>query len=287
MNITKFTISRELLMFGLGGLSVVASFAVFRTIYRSKSFLKNSQPIVSIDPKRNPPWKVGENQPLPFENKVYNSYTSADLQKSGGLYGLVISSVIPRPIALVSSQDANGVINCAPYSYFNVVSHDPPLVVIGNCINMRTNEKKDTLRNIEETGEFVVNIMSSWYTESANHCCAPFSPEINEMELSGLTSLPSDLIKPPRVGEAAVQLECEAYELKSVINDEGKHSVTLVIGRVKKFHVLQEVLTKESVDTMKPIVDWMKLSPVARMGGDTYTMVSNGFDLKRPDGKLK
>lgn len=71
-----------------------------------------------------------------------------------------------------------------------------------------------------------------------------------------------------------------------MLNDEGKHSVTLVIGRVKKFHILQEVLTKESADTMKPIVDWIKLSPVARLGGDTFTVVSNGFDLKRPDGKI-
>lgn len=154
MNLSKFVVSRELLMFGLGGLSVAASFALFRTISRSKSTLKSSQPIISIDPKRNPPWKVEENQPLPFDNKVYNSYSAADLQKSGGLYGLVISSVIPRPIALVSSQDANGVVNCAPYSYFNAVSHDPPLVIIGNCINMRANQKKDTLRNIEETGKY-------------------------------------------------------------------------------------------------------------------------------------
>lgn len=157
-NLTKFVLSKELVMFGLGGLSVAASFAVFRTIYRPKYTLKSSQPIISIDPRRNPPWKEGTNQPIPYDNKDYNSYSAADLQKSGGLYGLMISSVIPRPIALVSSQDANGIINCAPYSYFNTVSHDPPLVVIGNCIDMRANKKKDTLRNIEETGDQVISI---------------------------------------------------------------------------------------------------------------------------------
>lgn len=200
---------RELLIFGVGGLTMVASLSLLHRFRRplGQGALRLSSTRAGESP--NPEWKAGVNQPIPYENKAYSSYLTSDLRKSGGLYGLGISAIVPRPIALVSSQDANGVLNCAPYSYFNIVSHDPPLVVIGNCINMRAQSKKDTLQNIEATGQFVVNIMSSWYVESANHCSGAFPPDVSEFEVSGLSTLPSDIVKPPRVGEAAVQLECE------------------------------------------------------------------------------
>ncbi len=98
------------------------------------------------------PWQPGVPQPLPFESTTYKSYDPKELKAAGGLYPLLISAIIPRPIALVSSISKDGVLNCAPFAYFNVVSHDPPLVIIGSCTNMRTKTKKDTLNNIEETG---------------------------------------------------------------------------------------------------------------------------------------
>jgi hypothetical protein len=146
MSLTKFAY-RELILLGACGFSAVFAYSLVRRLTTSKKISQGG----SKSP--NEGWKVGENQPIPYDKKEYSSYSPEELRKSGGLYGLSISAVVPRPIALVSSQDANGIVNCAPYSYFNVVSHDPPLVVIGNCINMRTKTKKDTLKNIEETGK--------------------------------------------------------------------------------------------------------------------------------------
>jgi hypothetical protein len=99
------------------------------------------------------PWIVGQSQPLPFESNQYKSYLANDLKNSGGLYSFLVSAVIPRPIALVSSLSKDGVLNCAPFSYFNMVCHDPPLVVLGFTNNVRSKTKKDTLSNIEETGD--------------------------------------------------------------------------------------------------------------------------------------
>lgn len=227
------TIARDVLFFAASSWTMARSLATYgrysqrvqaRRLSNSVKDTKGSSP--------NATWSVGEHQPTPYANKSFKSYLSSDLRKAGGLYSLAISAVIPRPIALVTSQDKDENINCAPYSYFNLVSHDPPLIIVGNSLNVRAaTKKKDTLRNIEETGmflyrlthsflvnpvgewfdsgQFVVSIMSDWYVESANHCSGAFPHEINEMEKAGLSSLPSDIVKPPRVGNAAIQLECE------------------------------------------------------------------------------
>lgn len=131
----------QLLLFSAGSVSAIFSLYMYQRFrLRIKSRVSSS-------------WQCGSNQPIPFqrEGPSWKAYDPIELKKSGGIYGLLISAVIPRPIALVSSQDIAGVINCAPFSYFNMVSHDPPLVVIGCCINGRTKMKKDTLNNIEQT----------------------------------------------------------------------------------------------------------------------------------------
>eukprot|EP00597_Dinobryon_sp_UTEXLB2267_P004595 CAMPEP_0170064948 /NCGR_PEP_ID=MMETSP0019_2-20121128/5227_1 /TAXON_ID=98059 /ORGANISM="Dinobryon sp., Strain UTEXLB2267" /LENGTH=167 /DNA_ID=CAMNT_0010271711 /DNA_START=263 /DNA_END=766 /DNA_ORIENTATION=+ len=167
-----------------------------------------------------------------------------------------------------------------------MISHDPPLVVIGCCINGRTKSKKDTLKNIEDTGEFVVNIMNSWFVDSANHTCGNFPPEVNEMQIAGLTEVPSDIINPPRVGESAINLECVVFELRPVYNDANEHTVTIVMGKIVKIHIHEGVIANLSdADKMKPLVDWKKLLPMARLGGDTYGVLGDSFDLPRPDRK--
>jgi hypothetical protein len=102
---------------------------------------------------RSMSWKIGDNQPLPFTQGDWRHYSDEELKASGGAYSFLISAIVPRPIALVSSQSSTGTVNCAPYSYFNVVCHDPPLVVIGMNLNSRSGTKKDTLNNVEQTGE--------------------------------------------------------------------------------------------------------------------------------------
>eukprot|EP01042_Synura_sphagnicola_P027666 gene27666-35702_t len=264
-------IARDVLFFAATSWTMATSLATYGR-YSQRMLARRLSSTVK-DTKSTSPngaWLVGEHQPAPYANKSFKSYLSSDLRKAGGLYSLAISAVIPRPIALVTSQDKDGNINCAPYSYFNLVSHDPPLIIVGNSLNVRSaTKKKDTLRNIEET-------------ESANHCSGAFPHDINEMDKAGLSSLPSDVVKPPRVGNAAIQLECETFQLIPVSNDDNVHSSTLVLGKILKFHVLEDVLTPESNGSPKPVVDWRKLRPIARMGGDTYTVVDNGFDISRP-----
>lgn len=122
----------------------------------------------------------GKSQPHPYPESGYTTFDPTQIPSS---YFLSISGVVPRPIALTSTQSLAGIRNVAPFSYFNIIAHDPPTVVIGICRNAGSGTKKDTLINIEETGEFVVNIISDWMVEAANHTCGAFPPEVDEMQL--------------------------------------------------------------------------------------------------------
>ncbi|CAN0362239.1 unnamed protein product, partial [Laminaria digitata] len=119
--------------------------------------------------------------------------------------------VIPRPVAFVSTQAADGTVNLSPFSYFNTVGHDPPMLAVSICRN-HDGGKKDTLVNIEASGEFVVSIISDWFVEAANHTCGSFPPEVDEMELSGLTPAKSTIVSPPRVKESGMNMECKVRE---------------------------------------------------------------------------
>ena len=141
-------------------------------------------------------------QPHPYQGASYQTFNPSEMRSA---YSLCISGVVPRPIALTSTLSADGVRNVAPFSYFNIMSHDPPHVTIGICKNP-DGTSKDTLRNIEETKEFVINIMSDWYVESANHCCGDFTYEEDEVTRSGLTPLPSDVVKPCRIAESGFHM---------------------------------------------------------------------------------
>ncbi|EFN57380.1 hypothetical protein CHLNCDRAFT_14085, partial [Chlorella variabilis] len=148
-----------------------------------------------------------------------------------------------------------GVGNLAPYSYFNVMAHNPPTVAIGcSTSRLRSHGKKDTLVNILETGQFVVNIMSEWFVEAANHCCGNFDYGEDEMVLSGLTALPS--VRPPRVKESAVQMECELRHTHEVKDAGGKVTCVVVIGEVVLMHVHDGL-----------VVDIEKYRPISRLGG--------------------
>ena len=201
----------------------------------------------------------------------------------GVLYPLVISSIVPRPIAFVTTVGPDGSRNLAPYSYFNTVGHDPPMVTIGFAPS-RLNEhgRKDTLYNILETKEFVVNIISEWFVEAANHCCGSFPYGTDEMQLSGLTPVESVKVRPPRVAESAVQLECRLLEKYDAKNAEsGKVTATVILGEVVMWHVAKGVAGKSP--TGKLVVDVEKLAPISRLGGNTYGRTSGLFDLPRPD----
>jgi flavin reductase (DIM6/NTAB) family NADH-FMN oxidoreductase RutF len=222
-------------------------------------------------------WRPGMNQKHPFPTQSWKEFDPAGPADAFSRYSLLISCVVPRPIALVTSINSLGDRNCAPFSYFNAVCHDPPLVAITVCTQGRDHVQKDTLNNIEQTNEFVVNIMSEWYIESANHTCGAFPPDVDEITLSGLTTLPSTKVKPERIAEAAIQMECQTYSITPIHNDAKEHTASMIIGRIVNFHVHEGVLSEGGAT-----VDINKLRPMGRAGGNTYCTMGNTFDLARP-----
>ena len=189
------------------------------------------------------------------------------------IYKLMIGSIVPRPIALVSSVDAKGVRNLAPFSYFTACSSNPPVVVFCPILRPTPPTAKDTLRNILEIREFVVNIVSEEFAEKMNATSAQVPPEVDEFELSGLTPIPSDLIKPARVAESHVHMECRLLQVVHVSDQPGGGS--LVLGEVLRFHVREDLMENFRIDPDK-------LRAVGRMAGSTYVRTTDRFDLTRP-----
>jgi len=183
-------------------------------------------------------------------------------------YGLCISAVVPRPVGVLTTVDSSGTVNCAPFSYTSISSHDPPIVTHGLCLSR--GQKKDTLKNIEETKEWVFNVLSTDYLEQANQCSAPVPPDQDETQLNQMPTAPGDVVKAPRLLQAKVAMECELYDLKEVHNDDGAHTTTIVMGRVRKFHVRDDVLKLKDGDPAYPLVDLEQLQAVGRAGDVTY-----------------
>jgi len=198
-------------------------------------------------------------------------------QKPQDIYKLLVGSVVPRPIAFVSSMDADGIRNLAPFSFFTVASANPPIVCFCPMIRGAANDglqaTKDTLRNIIATHEFVVNVVSEEFAEKMNACSAELPPEVDEFLVSGLTPVASDVVRPPRVGEAHVQMECRLQQVVHVSTEPLGGS--LVLGEVLRFHVSASLLDNFRVDPDK-------LRAIGRMAGSTYARTRDRFDMERP-----
>jgi len=233
-------------------------------------------PPSEITSSPNTSWKIGENQPHPFGDAEFRPI---DPKKIPTSYFLGISGVVPRPIAFVSTQSKDGINNLSPFSYFSIVGHEPPTVSIG-IVRNRDGTEKDTLNNILETNEFVVNIIGEWMVESANHTCGNFLPEIDEMRVAGLTPLPSVIVKPPRVAESAFHMECKLSGLHQIKNDEGNVTSTVVFGKVELFHVIEPLV--EDGPRGAPQIKFEGYRPMGRLGGDRYVHLGNYFEIPRP-----
>lgn len=194
------------------------------------------------------------------------------------LYKLMIGMVVPRPIAFVSSLDAQGRRNLAPFSFFMACSADPPVICFVTAHKSGPLPAKDTLTNILMTKEFVVNIVSEEFAEKMNACSASVAPEVDEFALSGLTPLASDLVKPPRVAESHAQMECRLRQTLPIRNAAGEAN-TVIFGDVLRIHVDEAVLL-EGGGGYK--IDPEKLRAIGRMGGPTYTRTRDRFDMLRP-----
>jgi flavin reductase (DIM6/NTAB) family NADH-FMN oxidoreductase RutF len=194
------------------------------------------------------------------------------------IYKLMIGAIVPRPIAFVSSLDGHGVRNLAPFSFFNGVSADPPVVLF--CPSIRREDPKrglgahkDTLLNVIATREFVVNIVTEAIADKMNATSAQVPREVDEFDLAGLTPLASELVKPPRVAESPVQMECRLRQIIEVSDRPAGGSI--VLGEVLRFHVREDLFENFRIDPDK-------LAAVGRMGGPTYVRTRDRFDLERP-----
>ena len=188
------------------------------------------------------------------------------------IYKLLIGSILPRPIAFVSTMGADGIYNLAPFSFFTAISANPPAIAFAPMLSMQ-GKRKDSLNNAERLGEFVVNIVSEDIVRPMNETSADFPPEIDEFEVSGLTPIPSDLVAVPRVKESHIAMECKLRQIVELSSLPLGGS--LVIGEVVRFHVDDEYFDDYRID-----VD--KLRPVGRMAGFTYTRTTDRFELLRP-----
>ena len=187
-------------------------------------------------------------------------------------YKLLVATVVPRPIAWVVTQSPGGLLNAAPYSFFNVLSGDPPLVAIG--IGGRApGDVKDTGGNIRTGGEFVVNLVSAATAEAMNVTAIDFPPDVDEIAEAGLTTLPSTHVKPPRIAESPVALECERFTTLEVGAERA-----LVLARVLAMHIADEAV----MDAARCYIDTAKLDLIGRMAGaGGYVRTTDRFELPR------
>lgn len=188
-------------------------------------------------------------------------------------YKLLIGSVLPRPIAFVSTLSPDGTPNLAPFSFFTGVSSNPLTICFCPMIRSSDGQKKDTLKNIEATGEFVVHVVSEDIAIPMNQTAAEYPPGVNEFEMAGLTPIPSVKVKPFRVKESPIQMECKLHQIVTVGDDIGGGSI--VIGRVVLIHFSPDVYENGKIITSK-------LKPIARLAGSSYARVTDTFDLERP-----
>lgn len=181
--------------------------------------------------------------------------------------------VVPRPIGWISTLDANGRANLAPYSFFNACSGRPPVVMIGTEAHPEGPHPKDTQRNIEATGEFVCNLATYDLREAVNRTSA--FTEADEFEHAGLEKAPSELVRPPRVAAAPVHLECRYLQSVPLPAGEDGRAATVVLGQVVGIHIDEAVLTDGRVDIAK-------LRPIARLGYSDYAVIDSVFQMRRP-----
>jgi flavin reductase (DIM6/NTAB) family NADH-FMN oxidoreductase RutF len=189
------------------------------------------------------------------------------------VYHTLVGVVTPRPIAWVTTVDRAGRVNLAPFSFFNAFGANPPVVVFSPT-RRRDSSKKDTLLNVEATGEFVLNAAVAPLAEQINLSSKELPPGESEVEFVGLTTAPSLKVKPPRIAESPVHLECRVRQVVPV--GDGPIAANLVIGEVLVIHVADDMLDARGK------VDPRKLRTIARLGGDWYCHTSDLFEMRRP-----
>lgn len=185
------------------------------------------------------------------------------------------SLVAPRPIGWISSQDADGRVNLAPYSFFNAVASNPPIVMFASNGVHLEGGLKDSLKNAQESGEFVCNLATWELREKMNASSEMLPREVDEFEIAGLTPVPSKLVKPPRVAESPAHLECVWLETVNLPSNDPDEPNNVVFGKVIGIHIDDSILRDG-------LIDMTAFRPIARLGYMDYTVVDTVFTMKRP-----
>ncbi|MCX7760564.1 MAG: flavin reductase family protein [Hydrogenothermaceae bacterium] len=190
------------------------------------------------------------------------------------IYKLMVSSIVPRPIAWISTVSKDGVFNIAPFSFYNGITSEPPLVVV-SIGKKDSGVKKDTWKNIDEVGDFVINLVTYDLIEKMNITATAFDENVDEFIEAGLTPVPSIDVKAPRIKESPVNIECKKHMIIDIAD------MGVVIGEIVRFHIDDNLINE------KGYIDNRKLKIVGRMGGADYCLVSaeNIFTIKRLDKK--
>ncbi len=206
----------------------------------------------------------------PFD--TYTTLVTAEREKRANFHTM-LSCVMPRPIAFVSTISADGVNNLAPYSFFNGVGSNPPAIIFSPCTRADGTDK-DTVINLRAVPEMVVNVVPYDVRDAMNQASAQYAPEVDEFDAAGLTPVASRFVKPPRIGECPVQLECKLVQIVKV--GDGPLSANICIGEIICFHVADGFLLENET------VDIAKIDLIARAGGDWYTRITDRFELSKP-----
>jgi flavin reductase (DIM6/NTAB) family NADH-FMN oxidoreductase RutF len=218
----------------------------------------------------NPNWRPGELVASPVKEMVSINPTSLGVAAT---YRLMVGAITPRPIAFVSTLNENGSVNAAPFSFFNGVSSNPPALMFSIGFTSK-GTKKDTLRNIERSKEFVVNSVAEWMVEPMNFCSAEYPYGMSELEIAGLGTIASEVVAPPRIKESPLHFECRLHSLQQVGKEEAGAAV-VVIGEIVRIHV-----SKTAWQDGHIVAEALK--PIARLGDKRYCSVESAFELARP-----
>ncbi len=191
------------------------------------------------------------------------------------LHGILLTAIAPRPICFASTIDADGNVNLSPFSYFNVFSSNPPVLIFSPARSGRDNTHKHSYLNIKEVPEVVINIVNHPIVEQMSLSSTAYDKGVNEFTKSGLTEVPSEKVKPPRVGEAPVSFECTVQQTIELAEQPGAGN--LIIAKVELIHMNEDYLTDGQLDTKK-------LDLVGRMGGSWYVKASGNalFEIPKP-----
>lgn len=253
----------------------------FQKLQASRPEFKRDTELTFTQPP-NPEWKTADGA---NDNgaSLKKNHVEIDPHEEGrpvsSNYKLLISGIVPRPIALISSKSKDGqTTNLAPFSYSQVINHDPPLFIVGFVGSLE--RAKDTLKNLAETNECVINIISEHFVEAANATAINAPYGVSEWETSGLHQAPSAAVRPARVQESIMSIEAKLVETKEFESrtEPGKKTGVLAIVEGVRFWVREDAINEE-----KNLVDLKVLKPISRLGGISYGRTTEAMEIPRPN----